>query len=355
MTSILSNKRYLAFVLAVVGLLVCELKSACSAPPAPAEPPAAEAAQPVLSIEEIKAQVFAWIETRRPDETVRRQAEALWRNLPAELPEDELLERLVQTFALAEACAAELVALCQKPRDRLMVPREEWLHDANTPRLMAANLRLYYGRWLVRQALFDEALEQLADLTPADVAAPASLLFYQSVAQYFLLNKEAGLKSLSKLVENENRGPRRYFILARLMLEDLKSLQEDSLDHIARRMDDIRRRLDLGRGGEKVRREQDEVIKALDKLIKQLEEQQQQQMAGTLQPSSPAPMSRIIAGKGPGEVTKKNVGSESGWGNLPPKEREEALQQIGREFPSHYRDVIEQYFRRLSAESGSQD
>jgi hypothetical protein len=26
------------------------------------------------------------------------------------------------------------------------------------------------------------------------------------------------------------------------------------------------------------------------------------------------------------------------------------LQQIGREFPSHYRDVIEQYFRRLASE-----
>ena len=55
-------------------------------------------------------------------------------------------------------------------------------------------------------------------------------------------------------------------------------------------------------------------------------------------------------GKGPGEVAKKNIGSESGWGDLPPKEREEAIQQIGRDFPPHYRDAIEQYFRRLAAE-----
>jgi len=40
-----------------------------------------------------------------------------------------------------------------------------------------------------------------------------------------------------------------------------------------------------------------------------------------------------MEGKGPGEVTKKDVGSKSGWGDLPPKEREEALQQIGRDFP----------------------
>ena len=53
-------------------------------------------------------------------------------------------------------------------------------------------------------------------------------------------------------------------------------------------------------------------------------------------------------------VARKNIGSEGGWGNLPPKDREQAMQQIGRDFPSHYRDVIEQYFRRLAAE-GSQE
>ncbi len=36
------------------------------------------------------------------------------------------------------------------------------------------------------------------------------------------------------------------------------------------------------------------------------------------------------------------------WGNLPPKEREEALQQLGKDLPSHYRDVIEEYFRKLA-------
>ncbi len=57
-----------------------------------------------------------------------------------------------------------------------------------------------------------------------------------------------------------------------------------------------------------------------------------------------------MGGKGPGEVDRKNIGGSSGWGSLPPKEREEALQQIGRDFPSHYRDVIEEYFRRRAGE-----
>ena len=49
-------------------------------------------------------------------------------------------------------------------------------------------------------------------------------------------------------------------------------------------------------------------------------------------------------------MTKRRIGAESGWGDLPEKQRQEVLQQIGREFPAHYRDVIEQYFRRLAAE-----
>jgi hypothetical protein len=148
--------------------------------------------------------------------------------------------------------------------------------------------------------------------------------------------------------------------VAKLMQEDLRQLKEDSLDHIARRMDDVRRRLGLGRGDQKVRNVEDGVIKSLDKLIKDLEDQQrrQQQQASSgsgSQPSQPAPDSRILELKGPGEVAKKNIGDKDGWGNLPPKQREDDMQQIGREFPSHYRDVVEQYFRNLAGKNSGQE
>ena len=125
---------------------------------------------------------------------------------------------------------------------------------------------------------------------------------------------------------------------------------------IARRMGDIRRRLDLGRAGNKVRKVEDGVIESLDKLIKKLEEQQCQcNGAGgdNIRSNSPAQDSQIMGGRGRGDVTRRNIGSESGWGELPPKQRDEALQQIGRDFPSHYRDLIEQYFRRLAGEQDS--
>jgi hypothetical protein len=220
---------------------------------------------------------------------------------------------------------------------------------------MAANLRLLYGRWLVHEMLYEEALEMLGDLKPEDVADPATLLFYQSVANYFLLQQEEGLRRLEALLREPDHCPRRYVALATLMQEDLKNLREETLDHIARRMKDVERRLGLYRAGPKVRSIQDKIVEDLDKIIKRLEEQQQQQGGGsgsaggrTIRSSRPAPDSRIIGGKGPGEVEKRDIGSGSGWGNLPPKQREEILQQIGRDFPAQYRDKIEQYFRKLA-------
>jgi hypothetical protein len=179
-------------------------------------------------------------------------------------------------------------------------------------------------------------------------------LFYQSAVYHKLLDRDAGLDTLGKLLQGPENCPRRYRVLAKMMLADMSQLEDDSLEHIARRMDDIRRRLDLGRAGPKVRKVEDGVIESLNKKIKEMEDkqqqQQQQQSSNSPRSSKPAQDSRFQGGKGPGEVVKRNIGSKSGWGDLPPKEREEALQQIGRDLPANYRDVIEQYFKRLASE-----
>jgi len=215
------------------------------------------------------------------------------------------------------------------------------------------NLRLLYGRWLAGERLYDEAGEQLEGLTVDDVVDPAALLFYQAVVHHRMLDQAQGLEAIEKLLRGPERTPRRYVSIAGLMQVDLENLEDESLDHIARRMQDIQRRLNLGRAGEKTREVEDGVIASLDKLIEEMEKQQQGGGGGgtaSLQPSAPAQESRIMAGKGPGEVDPKAIGSESGWGDLPPKQREAALQQISQQFPSHYRAAIEQYFRRSAQE-----
>ena len=63
--------------------------------------------------------------------------------------------------------------------------------------------------------------------------------------------------------------------------------------------------------------------------------------------------SQAAGGKGPGEVDPKKLGGRAGWGNLPPKQREEALQKISKDLPAHYREVIEEYFRKLARDGGN--
>jgi hypothetical protein len=139
------------------------------------------------------------------------------------------------------------------------------------------------------------------------------------------------------------------------MEADLKTLEVDSLDEVARIMDSIHVRLGHGRAGKRVRQEEEDVVAKLDKMIEELEKQRQQQQMqqgqdgkGGKQSKSPMQESNPAGGRGDGNVTPKQLSDDTDWGNLPPKDREEALQRLGNEFPSHYREVIEEYFRNLA-------
>ena len=310
------------------------------------------------SAEQVRSRVMKWLDGEDADDKTRDEVNRIWPKDPKENSEataGEFLDRLVRSFAAVDGKARRLVEQCSGPAAGSVLPDTDWLADAQTDSFVAGNLRLSYGRWLVNQSLLDEAREQLADLKPEDVVDPATLLFYQAVVHQGLLEREAGLAAVKRLLEGADRGPRRYAEVGRLLKRDLQTIEEDSLDHIARRMNDVGRRLELGRAGPDVRKIEDGVIESLDKLIEKVKKQQQQQEesgqdAQNMQPSNPAEESRPMGGKGPGEVTKKDIGSKANWGDLPPKQRQEALQQIGREFPAHYRDVIEQYFRKMARE-----
>lgn len=305
---------------------------------------------------DLRAQALAWLAERTADEAMIARAAALWDALPADAAAADLLDGLCRTFALSDERAAALVEQCSRPHVAGPLTARDWLLDEGTPPFERHNLRLYYGRWLAQERLYDEALALLEGQLPQDVVDPAALLFYQGVVHHRLLHKAPGLAAIRQLLDGVEVRPRRYDSLARLMRADLEALEDESLDHISRQMDDVTRRLDLGHAGPVVRKREDDIIAALDKMIEELEQQQQQQQQGGGQgnanrSTNPAQDSTPMGGRGAGETTQRDIGSESGWGDLPPKERQEALQQIGQDFPAHYRDAIEQYFRKIAAEA----
>ncbi len=304
---------------------------------------------------EVKERVEVWLadETVKPD--VRAQLDLLWTEESLPQKPEQLLDHVAATMALVRPETRPLVDLTHQAQVPAPLPKFDFLVDEGLSPFVRNNLRLFYGRWLAQHDLIDESLEQLTGLKPEDVVDPASLLFYQSVGHHKLLNKEACLPAINKLLENEKTIPQRYAALARLMAADIKPLEVDSLDEIARLMGDIRRRLNFGRAGAKVRKQEDDVIAKLDKMIEDLEKQQQQMQSssssgGNTQSSQPAQDSAPLGGTGEGNVDPRNMAGRTDWGNLPFKEREKALQQISKELPDHYREAIEAYFQKLARE-----
>jgi hypothetical protein len=113
------------------------------------------------------------------------------------------------------------------------------------------------------------------------------------------------------------------------------------------------------------------IVEKLDKLIDQIEQQIQQQQqqqqqqrqqqqqqqkqqrsgGSQSQPSTPLEDSRAQGQSGPGDIDRKKLDPQGNWGDLPPSQRQQAIQDLTRDLPSHYREVIEAYFRRLAAGS----
>ncbi|MFO0897121.1 MAG: hypothetical protein U0836_06780 [Pirellulales bacterium] len=310
------------------------------------------------SNEALTAKLNAWLDERKADEAARQRCLAAF----AAGPPTAALDRVVAAVAALDEPVAALRVQCQG-RWRPGTPVDwTWLDEPSRPEWLRADLKLYAGRWAAQERLYDESLAQIGKLDVGAVSDPATLLFYQSVGFHRLLDQEAGAQAVERLLERESELPQRFVAVARLLRDDFHALEEESLDHISRRMDDIERRLDLGRAGPVVRKIEDGVIESLDKLIKKEEDKQKQQAAAAAAagggsrpsgPSNPAQDSMPMELKAPGQVNKRNVGQGSGWGNLDPKQREEALQQIGQDFPAHYREVIEQYFRNLATQDES--
>jgi len=292
------------------------------------------------------------------DPTQATTVQAVWDDVAAGLR--DLLDTVVDVIGDHEPRAAELVAIAVRGED----PPTDWLEDPATDAFVRDAVMLWWGRELVRRGRFDEALPMLARLDVGDSVDPATVLFHRAACEHWLLKIDEAIESLDRLLERESEIPVRYASVARLLRLDIATVEKGSLDHIARRMRDVTRRLDLGRAGPTTRGVQDGVIESLDELIKRLEDQQRQNEqgggaagggSGSGQGGGGRPMdeSRIARGQGTGEVRKRDLVPGESWGNLPPHDREQALQQIGREFPPHYREAIEQYFKRLAA--GAED
>lgn len=314
--------------------------------------------------EKVVQQINAYLQSRVP-ETERSQIK-LDGTDAAGLRGVGLLDYVLNATAKSETAVAALKTILDAPFatenfTKMDAQLSSILANGSIPVWLRSDLQLSCCRYMVHHGLYDEALQRLLPLAQESTSDPATWLFCMGVCQHHLMQRTACLETLEKLLERETELPTRYAITARLMQADIKPFKEDSLDEIARMMNDVERRLALGRAGKTVRDKEQAIVEKLDKMIDKLEQQQQEQEQQQQQknggkskeqkPTQGKPMddTQIAGQKGNGDVDQKDIGNGSGWGNLPPAQRQEALQNITKDLPSHFREVIEAYFKRLAS------
>jgi tetratricopeptide (TPR) repeat protein len=308
------------------------------------------------SVQKTREEIDRWVTTLELEDKQLETIDAIWN---AAIEGGDLVEPVLDSIANAALASADFVKRCRAGKLASRAEFDELTQQALPP-IVSNALRLLYGKSLAIHQLYNEAKEVLEPLAETESVGPATLLFYRAAVDYRVREFEEAEEQLAKLLERDAELPERYGTVANLMLADLKQLKPDSLDEIARIMDSITVRLEHGRAGTRVRDEEQEVIDKLSKMIEEKEKQLQQMMAqsgqggGGNQPSAPMQDSQLPGGGGPGDVQNKKLREDSDWGNLPPKERKQALQQLGKEFPSHYRDVIEEYFRNLAKDDAAE-
>lgn len=334
--------------LATRGRLVALLAASIAAAPlAIAEVPDWRTEAPFAAVDRA---IEAWLAEAAVDP---ERAASDWRGAVAEAPRAARLGPAIR-------------ALAGLVEERLASPASdeppEWLEDAG---LVSASLRLAFAEDLMSHQRYDAGLAWLEGVNEDEAYSPVLLWYQRAVAAQQLVEDQTAREALERLDSlladrpGERLGKARLWVVERLGRE--LGAEADPLASVARRMVDAERRLALSDPSESTRDGQQTILDELDKLIEDLEKQRQQQQqqqqaaaggsGGSAEPGMPAEESRPSELKGPGLVDRKRLVAGDAWGALPPAERERLTQAITRDYPPHYRALVEDYFRTLASEA----
>jgi hypothetical protein len=313
------------------------------------------------TVEVARAQALDWFKgTGKADADGLKAFEAIWVQT-----DRTLLERVAETLVLGDPDAAKALAEARDGSQPAPTAAPAFLKDAKRSAYLRSNFALAYAKALTKRRVYEEALDALKAAKPEQVVDPAGYLFHRAVAEHALLQKDEALRTIARLLEDGADAPDRYRLVGMLMAVDMQGWKDKDLGTVARLMDNVERRLDLARGGPQTQKTQKQIVARLDELIKELENQAKgssqanaggcpnggQQQPGQPNNQGPNPQLDSMGGanSGKGEVDKKKFEKlAKEWGKLPPKEQVQAMQELTKDLPPEYRELIESYFRKLA-------
>jgi tetratricopeptide (TPR) repeat protein len=283
-------------------------------------------------------------------EAWQRTLDALQRSgfRPAERS-DELDEIWSASETPSSAIARSTALFDETARTMIENPSVEPEQGPSLDPYLTSNIAVVRADRLIEIQRLDEAMAILDTAQPELLAEPARYHFLKGSA-LFSLGKLAEARASMEQWRKLGPHSKRHAALADTIEKTMDQSDPESLEAIARDMRDVRRRLDLGEVGAKVRAIEDDVLHRLDVIIEKIENKQETSSPTSQpsQPNAPADESRLAGAQGAGSVDSKRLGDRHAWGNLPAKERQKMLQEIGRDLPGPYRSAVEEYFRRLA-------
>ncbi|MEZ6034964.1 MAG: hypothetical protein R3C17_17870 [Planctomycetaceae bacterium] len=347
------------FVAVSFGILFCISSANASVPASTSDDPSTNditsaAAFGRMPIERVKEQIQHWLTLSRASEAMSKAVMEPWSNREQvdQWTAEQTLDRLIDSFAIADKSVRELVELCRATGQRRSLEFE----GARADRFFRDHVSLYHARWLTQHRFYDEALLMLEPLDPEEVVDPASLFFYRAVCRLRLLKPAEAGNDITLLLNNTLDVPSRFRAVAEMMKAEVTAATE-GLPQVARLMSDVQRRLDLGNSDDPVQKREDEVVAALDKLLEEMEKQkkQQQQSAdgqGQGQQNQPgqqgSAQSAIKGSTAEGEADRKNLTENGSWGMLDKQAETRARELIRQQFPPNFLDAISRYTRRIA-------
>ncbi len=194
-------------------------------------------------------------------------------------------------------------------------------------------------------------------------------LFMRGVCLVHALNYEGAVASLEEFVGRYPDAPERLRVGAVQILTELSRRAPGRIGDVRDLLTYARRRIHTGETGKPVIERQKEAVALLDALIEEAEEQEKNQGgggdgSGGGNGGGGAPQGNQQSGGGanqsnaPGgadrdaNLRKKIAKPGDAWGRMPPRERDQILQALQKQYPSQYRELLEQYYRQLSKDAG---
>jgi hypothetical protein len=373
--------RTISWVAAIVGALAAGALGVERAP-VPASQPAVSELPPILSPEArreaAQRMIDRFVEHVEGGSAFSPEARQVVTHAWAEHRGDEQIEEFLLTglAILSEPLMSALNAMDKQDYAKADAALRPLLGASDA--YLSLHAAALLGRSLVEQDKLDEAEPLLAalaareqDLRERTFLEP-EVDFLLAYCQLANLKYDDALSSLQCFEQEHPTAPERFRLPVRQMLQELEARQPESLGEVSDLMGYAGRRLGHGTAGQPVQTRQHRAVELLSKLIEEAEQREKNQSsckdcqgqgcpkckgsggggaAGGM-PSQGAKLSQAPEGSGRVGDLHRAPPARPGdvWGEMRPQERARILQALDKNFPSQYRQLIEQYYKQLAKE-----